>query len=94
MYLEFLSLHRSRLMEDCQWAMVPLQLPNVQDLETVGGRVADKTALLQPSSWLYNVAGSASGTCSCVGCGECRDAHRLKKEVVRLARERAYLLSR
>ena len=39
-------------------------------------------------------AGSTTGSCSCVGCGECRDVHRLKKEVLRLARERAFLLVR
>jgi hypothetical protein len=54
------SLHRSRLLQDCLWAMVPLQLPSGEELERAGGRLEDRSSLLQPSSWLYNLTGNYS----------------------------------
>ena len=58
---EFMSMHKSKLLEDCLWAMVPLQIPSVEALESVSGRVNDRLALLQPSSWLYSIAGGRGG---------------------------------
>jgi len=85
---DYLSLHRARLVADCQWAMVPLQLPPIEEISSASERVEGRAAL-QPTSWLVNYAGG-SRTC----CGDSCDVARLKREAIRLARERAFLLRR
>ena len=75
---DFRQLHRSNLLGDLDWAMVPLSLPP-SALE------AEESALI-PTSWLRTVAKGGRNVEF--------DVSRLKKEAIRLARERAFLLER
>jgi hypothetical protein len=71
-------LHHSKLLGDLDWAMVPLSLPPA-------AFEADESALI-PTSWLRTVLRGGSNVEF--------DVSRLKKEALRLARERAFLLRR
>ena len=72
------QLHHAKLLGDLDWAMIPLSLPS-------SAFNADESALI-PSSWLRTVVSSGHNVEF--------DVSRLKKEALRLAKERAFLLRR
>jgi hypothetical protein len=55
---DYAALHQAKLLGDCQWAMVPLQisLPSLSATKPLSSSDRDFSSALEISSWLLNIA--------------------------------------